>query len=40
MVESFVSFLGEHDLLDEDGELDEEVLDAICETMKKGYGEY
>lgn len=39
MVETFVSFLDEHQLLDEYGELDEDKLDEICESMKKGYAE-
>lgn len=40
MVENFVSFLDQHELLDEYGELDEDKLDAICESMKRANSEY
>ena len=40
IVENFVSFLDQHELLDEYGELDEDKLDAICESMKRANSEY
>ena len=40
IVENFVSFLDQHELLDEYGELDEDKLDAICESMKTAKSEY
>ena len=36
MVENFTSWLLDMNLLDEDGCLDEDALDEICEAMKKG----
>lgn len=38
MVERFYEFMVETEILDEHGELDEEVLDSICEKMGQGYG--
>ena len=35
MVEDFVNFLNENELLDEDGELNEDELDRVCELMKQ-----
>lgn len=39
MVQSFVGFLQDSEILDENGEIDEEMLDDICEKMAQGYGE-
>ena len=39
MVERFVEFMDENELLDEYGELDNSRLDEICEAMSKGYAE-
>lgn len=39
MVKMFVEFLQEQELLNEEGELDKEVLDRVCESMKYGDGE-
>ena len=36
IVERFVEFMDEHELLDEYGELDNSRLDEICEAMKHG----
>lgn len=37
MVKSFVDFLQETELLDEDGYLNDEALDEVCEAMGKSY---
>lgn len=39
MVKMFVEFLQEQELLNEEGELDKEVLDRVCESMAHGYEE-
>lgn len=39
MVAEFYEFLCETELLDNNGELDEEVLDLICAKMRHGYSE-
>ena len=39
MVEYFHDFLCNMELLDEDGNLDMDAIDSVCETMKKSYGE-
>ena len=36
MVDNFAAWICDMNLLDEDGCLDEDVLDEICEAMKKG----
>ena len=38
-VKMFVEFLQEQELLNEEGELDKEVLDRVCESMAHGYEE-
>lgn len=38
MVENFVCFLNDNDLLDEYGNLNQDQLDQICEAMRKSYG--
>ena len=38
MVKYFHSFLCDMELLDEDGNLDKEALDEVCEAMAKCYG--
>ena len=37
MVEYFHDFLCNMELLDEDGNLDDDALDAVCEAMAKSY---
>lgn len=37
MVESFCEFLQNAELLDEDGYLNDEALDEVCEAMGKSY---
>ena len=39
MVEYFHDFLCNQELLDEDGNLDDEALDRVCEAMAKSYDE-
>lgn len=39
MIQEFVEFMDENELLDEYGELDNSKLDDICEAMSRGYGE-
>lgn len=39
MVLEFTVFLQDNDLLDEYGNLDEDQLDGICDTMRKSYNE-
>lgn len=39
MVELFHEFLCEQELMDEDGNLDNEALDRVCEAMTKSYDE-
>ena len=39
MVEYFHEFLCNMELLDEDGNLDNEALDRVCEAMAKSYDE-
>ncbi len=39
MVEYFHDFLCNMELLDEDGNLDDDALDAVCEAMAKSYEE-
>lgn len=39
MVEYFVDWCSEMSLIDENGELDREKLDEICEMMGKSFGE-
>lgn len=39
MVKMFVEFLQEQEIIDEEGELDKEVLDRVCESMAHGYEE-
>lgn len=39
MVEYFHDFLCNMELLDEDGNLDMDALDTVCEAMAKSYGE-
>ena len=38
MVEMFHDFLCNMELLDEDGDLDMDALDSVCEAMAKRYG--
>ena len=37
MVEDFVGWLNDMALLDEDGDIDRDALDQVCETMAKRY---
>lgn len=39
MVEYFHEFLCNNELLDEDGNLDDEVLDQVCDAMAKSYNQ-
>ena len=39
MVELFHEFLCDMELLDEDGNLDNEALDSVCEAMARSYKE-
>lgn len=36
MIETITDFMGEHEIIDCDGQLDEERLDEICEKMRHG----
>lgn len=37
MVSRMAEFLQETELIDEDGDVDAEMLDSICEKMRQGY---
>ena len=37
MVKDFIGWMQDSELITEDGELDEDQLDRICETMRKAY---
>lgn len=39
MVRMFVDFMHEQDLLDAEGELDQDALDRMCLAMAESYGE-
>lgn len=39
MVELFHGFMCDMSLLDENGNLNWDAIDSVCETMKKSYGE-
>lgn len=39
MVESFCEFLQSAELLDEDGYLNDDALDEVCEAMRKSYSQ-
>ena len=39
MVREFADFLQENDLLDDNGYINDEVLDEICEKMAKSYAD-
>ena len=37
LIHNFVEFLGETEILDENGEINEDKLDEVCETMRHRY---
>lgn len=39
MVREFFDFLKDADLIDDDGELDRDMLNAICDKLERGYAE-